>query len=167
MRGIRSSKEPLVYVIPSWLQAADESNEELRHWMSGDPRNWLYADWTLNLGHHLPLSRARCQKELCEIWVPAGYGLRWTQPRADSFSEGLLMEIMPEKLCVDPYAKKGTHSWTQFFQFTGLEALMERKHMFKVGADEGCYGIASGEENESEVEYDSDDSDTPILESSC
>ena len=27
--------------------------------------------------------------------------------------------------------------------------------MFKLGADEGCYGIASGEEDESEVEYDS------------
>ena len=77
------------------------------------------------------------------------------------------MEIMPEKLCVDPYAKKGTHSWTQFFQFTGLEALMERKHMFKLGADEGCYGIAGGEEDESEVEYDSDASDTPRSKASC
>ena len=68
------SKEPLVYVIPGWLKAADESNEELRYWMSGDPRNWLYADWTLDLGHLRPLSRARCQKELCDmgpcwIWI--------------------------------------------------------------------------------------------------
>ena len=55
MRRIRSSKEPLVYVIPSWVQAADESNEELRSWMSGDPREWLYTDWPelLDLGSTL------------------------------------------------------------------------------------------------------------------
>ena len=87
MRGIRSSKEPLVYVIPGWLKEADESNEELRYWMSGDPRNWLYADWTLDLGHREPLSTASCQKELGEIWVPAGYSLRWTEPRANSLAK--------------------------------------------------------------------------------
>ncbi len=127
--------------------------------MEGDPREWLYSDYPLDSKNcFLDFGVAYCQKFLRRIWVPDGYGVRWLSPRSSGFHEALIMEVMPELMRTHPNVKEGHVEYYQFFRFLGLEALMKRKHMFILDVDEGCHGMATDEE---------DDSDTDNETSSC
>jgi len=66
------------------------------------------------------------------------------------------MEVMPELMCINPNVKEGFDTWLQFFRFLGLEALMKRKHMFSLDVQEGCHGMSTDEEDDSDA-----DSNTP------
>ena len=158
-KAMSSTKEPLGYVIPHRLHAAPASDPRLKDWMEGDPREWLYSDYPLDFKNcFLDFGVAYCQKFLRRIWVPDGYGVRWLSPRSSGFHEALIMEVMPELMRIHPKVKEGYDDYFQFFRFLGLEALMKRKHMFILDVDEGCHGMATDEE---------DDSDTDNETSSC
>ena len=117
-KAMSSTKEPLGYVIPHGLHAAPASDPRLKDWMEGDPREWLYSDYPLELKNcFLDNGVAECQKTLRRIWVPDGYGVRWLQPRSSGFHEALIMEVMPELMRTHPNVKEGYDEYFLFFRF--------------------------------------------------